>query len=300
MHAAFYVVLGHAAGAAGLGWLYFRRYRVARPPLGVLTSGDLAVLVGGVVLVPYLYLLLPRWVVAGLLAAGILSVLYVTWEPILRARWAIWPATLLLLGADVGAALRFGTASRPFFAVNNAVLLVAAVGIANLWAQSGMRARHVAALGVALALYDALATARLPLMADLLARLAGLPFAPLVAWPVGDAGRWLGIGLGDLLLATVAPLVMRKAFGRAAGLAALALAPGALGTLLALVDLGVVRGPIPAMVVLGPLLALQYGYWARRRGAERTTRQYLRAEPPRGQVGRPRRTASPAVEANRA
>jgi hypothetical protein len=29
------VVLGHAVGAAGLGWLYFRRYALARPPIGV-------------------------------------------------------------------------------------------------------------------------------------------------------------------------------------------------------------------------------------------------------------------------
>jgi hypothetical protein len=33
------------------------------------------------------------------------------------------------------------------------------------------------------------------------------------------------------------------------------------------------------MVVLGPLMVLHYAWWHWRQGTERTTRQYLRAEP---------------------
>jgi hypothetical protein len=36
---------------------------------------------------------------------------------------------------------------------------------------------------------------------------------------------------------------------------------------------------LPAMVLLGPLMVLQYVYWTRRRGGERTTWQYQQAEP---------------------
>lgn len=35
----------------------------------------------------------------------------------------------------------------------------------------------------------------------------------------------------------------------------------------------------PVMVVLGPLIGLQYLYWRRYYGPERTMRQYLLAEP---------------------
>jgi hypothetical protein len=77
-----------------------------------------------------------------------------------------------------------------------------------------------------------------------------------------------------LLLATVFPLVMRKAFGRAAGITAMVIALLALGTMLAL-PLKVV---FPAMVVLGPLMVLQYLYWRRQRGQERTMWQYLQEE----------------------
>jgi hypothetical protein len=148
-----------------------------------------------------------------------------------------------------------------------------------------MRARDLAVLAGALVVYDFVATSLLPLTDALIDRLAGLPFTPVVAWPTGD-GRWLGLGLGDLLLATLAPLVLRKAYGRAAGLVALALALGTVGGLLALPALGLFTATFPVMVVLGPLIVLQYAYWARRRGPERTTRQYLRDEPLRA-PGRP-------------
>ena len=133
-------------------------------------------------------------------------------------------------------------------------------------------------LAAALTLYDLVATAVLLLTADLIGRLADLPFTPVMAWPVGEAG-WLGIGLGDLLLATVGPLVFRKAFGGAAGSVATAVAVGTVTTLMLLGASGALRGTFPVMIVLGPLLAAQYAYWVRRRGGERTTWAYLRDEP---------------------
>jgi hypothetical protein len=213
------------------------------------------------------------------LAWGSLGPLYVTAESILPTAWATWLAVVVLAAADVGAALRFGGASTPFFAVNNAVLVITVIGIANLWAQSGMKARDLAVLGAALTIYDFVFTTQLPLMGDLFVRVAEFPFAPLVGWPVGDDGLWLGIGLGDLLLATAFPLVMRKAFGRAAGLAALLIAMSAVAVVLTLHVLGLGWETFPVMVVLGPLIVAQYALWAHRRGQERTTWQYLRAEP---------------------
>jgi hypothetical protein len=99
----------------------------------------------------------------------------------------------------------------------------------------------------------------------------------MVAWPSGD-NHWLGGGLGDLLLVTVFPLVMRKAFGRSAGLTAIVLGLATLTAMLLLLDLRVVRITVPAMVVLGPLMVVQYLFWSRRCGSERTTSGYQRAE----------------------
>jgi hypothetical protein len=126
------------------------------------------------VLVPYLYLILPIWLVAGLLALGILSVLYFAWEPILLTSWAIWLTALLLVAADIGAALWLGSDTTLFFAVNNIVLVMAIVGITNLWTQSGMQARDVALLAGMLAIYDVIVTWLMTQTADLLGRLLGL------------------------------------------------------------------------------------------------------------------------------
>jgi hypothetical protein len=273
------VVLSHIAAALLLSWGYFRRYAVTRPPIGVFNLWDIAIMIGGIVLVPYLYLILPIWLVASLLALVILSVLYFVWEPILKARWAIWLVTLALVATDVGTALLLGTATTPFFAVNNIVLILAIVGITNLWAQSGMKARDVALLAGMLAIYDVIVTWQLTQTADLFSRLLGLPLAPIIAWPVGDQGQWLGIGMGDMLLATVFPLVMRKAFGRRAGIAALAINLGSIVSLLLFATLGGIRDMFPVMVVLGPLMLAQYVYWRQQRGPEQAMWQYLQTEP---------------------
>ncbi|HEX6510457.1 MAG TPA: hypothetical protein VF221_22745 [Chloroflexota bacterium] len=273
---AFYIVLGFTAAAAVASWDYSRRFQLARPPIGVMTLGDVAVMIGATIVVPYLYLRLPLWLVAGLFALGVLLVLYTMAEPVLHARWAIWLVALILLATDMGTNARFGATSLPFLLANNVVLTLVIVGVANLWAQSGTKARDVALLAGTLGIYDVIATSFLPVTNDLFHHLAGMPLTPMLAW--GSGSNQLGIGLGDVLLATVFPLVMRKAFGRTAGLVAAALslcAIALMATALALLD---IRAAIPVMAALGPLMLLQYRYWMRRQGSDRTTWQYVRAE----------------------
>jgi hypothetical protein len=234
-------------------------------------------MIGVIILIPYLYLALPLWLVAAIFAMAMLSILYFVGEPLLRARWANWVVALLLIGADVWTNLYFGATSTTFFLVNNTVLVLAVVGVTSLWAQSGIKARDVAVLGGVLALYDLIANSLLPLMTDLIARLTSIPFAPVVSWGVGP-DRFV-IGIGDLLLATVFPLAMRKAFGRSAGFAAMTINLGAIAATMAFLQLARLHVAVPLMTGLGPLMVLQYGYWIRRLGRERTTWQSLQAEP---------------------
>jgi hypothetical protein len=94
-----------------------------------------------------------------------------------------------------------------------------------------------------------------------------------------DNNQWLGIGLGDLLFATVGPLVFRKAFGRIAGVVAILIALGAIGAVFLAGVRGLLPGTFPVMVVLGPLLVAQYLGWIRVHGYERTTAQYWSEDP---------------------
>lgn len=270
------MILAISFATLALGSLYFRRWQLTRPPVGVFDLGDVAFMLGTVVVLPLLYLALPGWLLVGLMALGALSAVYLAAEPILKSAWACWLLVILITIAEGWAALLADPAGHALVLVNNGVILVAVVGVANLWVQSGMKARDAAILGGALCIYDLLATSMLPLMGDLMARVATLPFGPVVAWPA-ESGVGALIGMGDLLLATMFPLVMRKAYGRPAGLVAFALscasivAPSVFA-LVVPVDL------FPVMTVLGPAMVLQYLWWSRQAGAERTTWQYLQAE----------------------
>jgi hypothetical protein len=273
----FTVVAALAVVSTLLSSAYFRRYQVTRPPIGVFNGRDVAVLLAAIVLIPYLYLALPLAVVATLLVLTTLGILYFTCEPVVRSRRLLAAIVLAALAADVSTALVSGTASNTFLAVNNVVLVVVVVGVANLWAQSGMKARDAAALAAGLAVYDFVATSQLTLMTDLIDRLSEVPLVPFIAWREGDGA--LAIGLGDLLLAGVFPLVMRKAFGARAAATALAVGIAAIVAVLGLIQAEVIDFAVPVMVVLGPLMVAQYAVSVRRHGSERTTFQYLQAEP---------------------
>ncbi len=110
----------------------------------------------------------------------------------------------------------------------------------------------------------------MPLTDELIRQTAAYPFAPMMAWPVGGDGLWFGIGLGDLLNATVFPMAMRKAFGARAGWTATALSLGIVALVMAIPW----TKSFPVMVVLGPLMVVQYLYWHCRAGQERTLGQF--------------------------
>lgn len=272
-----YVMILVLSGVTILAASWLFRYRqVARPPLGTINLGDVLFMVTGIVLVPYLYLGLPGPLVGGLLALSALSALSVLGEAVLP-RVAAWVMAIGLTGADIGLVVWDGAPARAFLLVNGVVIVLLVTAITNLWAQGGLRARDLAILAGAIAVYDLIATGFLPLTTELIARLDGMPFLPMLAWPVGG-DRWVGIGLGDLLLAALGPLVLRKAYGRVAGAVAMVVAVMAIALTLGLVLWGVGPVTFPTMVVLGPLLIVQYGYWRHRRGGERTMTEYLRAE----------------------
>ena len=272
-------LLGIVSGVVLLSMAYFRRYRLPRPPLGVLNVSDVAIMIGTIIVLPFLYLILPGWLMIGVLAVAALSTLYILWEPVLHRPVLIWLVVVSLVSTDMALGQRGGLTNTQFIVVNNLVLAGMVVGITNIWAQSGMRARDATILGGALIVYDVVATSVTGQMRHVMSHLAAFPLVPLFAWPIGQHGQFVGIGLGDVLLATVFPLVMRKAFGQQAGVTAMGV--GLLTITLTLVGMVIARRAevFPLMVVLGPVMLLEYAYWRQRQGVERTTWQYWQAEP---------------------
>lgn len=285
------VIVGALAMATPvLGWRYFDRWQIAHPPIGVFDLTDVLVTLGGILVIPLLYLALPTWAVCTFLALGALGAVFIVAEPILRStRWC-WLAIVAAVAGEAWAFVAAGPGSAEASAINNAIVILGAVGVGNLWAQSGLRARDTAILAGALTAYDVWATSYLPLMSDLFARLGALPFAPLVSWPGQDGGR-VSVGLGDLVVLTVFPLVMRKGYGRAAGRFALL---SGCSLLAGIFVVGVLHkvAIFPVMAVLGPTILLQYGAWRLRAGVERTLAQYRRSQASNAGATRP---AGPAA-----
>jgi hypothetical protein len=266
-----------AASAVALAWTYFRRYELMRPPVGVFNGHDVVLMLVAVSVVPLLYLVAPIAIVATLVAAIAFNILFFGCEAAVRRRAYALTIAGAIVGANVAATIAFGAATQAAIVVNDAALVLVAAVVANMLAQAGMSARNLALLAAGLTAYDVVATSFMSLMEDVLRRLFELPFAPLVLWREGE--NLLGLGLGDLLLLTLAPLVFRKAFGRRAGAVAATLGLAATALILVLVRFGVLEVAVPVVLVLGPLTVVQYAVWRRRAGAERTTREYLLAEP---------------------
>jgi hypothetical protein len=275
------------AAAIALGVAYFHRIRTERPPVGVYTLTDIAIMTVAVIAMPIAYLHLPAAVVATVLGLMTVVVLQFALAPVLTGRFPPRLPLLLSIGAaaiDValnaatpGSALRV---AAPLW--NNLLLLVLIIGIGNLYAQSGMKARDVAIFTAILAGYDLVATLLLPTMSDLLRKVAELPFAPVFA--TGPGPHPVTIGLGDVLLLVLWTLVAVKGYGTAAGWLASSTAVTLTATLAAAIGTGLISGAFPVMLIAGPVVTAEYLLLRHRHGPERTTAAYYQTRPMRADV----------------
>ena len=266
-----------AAAAVALALAYLARVRLTRPPVGVYSAGDVAVVCVGVVLAPLLDLALPTPAVVAVFGVVLGTAVQFTLAPLTGGRWA-W----LLAAAAVAGTLALHGRPTAVMAATDLLLLVAVVGVANLWVQSGMRSAHVAALAAVLAGYDLVASTLTSVTVRFAAEVQGRPFAPQLALTRGALP--VSLGLGDLLLLVLYPLAAAKAFGRRAALLAAAVGLTVVSTVSLLFATHVLTSGFPLLTALGPLIVAQHLYWAQRQGRERTWAEWrsgaMAAAPP--------------------
>lgn len=266
------VVMFFVLATVGGALAHLRRLPADRPPVGVFNGSDVATLLVGVLVMPFVYLAIPARVAVPVFGLVLMAIVAVALGPVLgHGGLGLFVAVALAL-CDVALAVVAG-AQSPLLWLGNAVLLsIAVVGIANIWAQSGMRLRHLVVVTVAVTVYDTLATAWSPLTLDLFNQLAVGPFAPFLLWRVGPYG--LTVGLGDLLIATLFVLLVDKGYGGRATVVAFGATASVVGAMSALAVLDLAPGFIPAMWGLAPVVIGATAYLARVRGRERTVGQY--------------------------
>jgi hypothetical protein len=255
---------------------YLRHVVAGRPPVGVFNRSDVAVLLVGVVVMPFVYLAVPASVAVPVFGVVMVAILAMSLAPVFSSGLLALLVAVALGAADLGLSVLTGPDS-PALRIANALLLVIAVsGLANVWVQSGMRARHLIVLAAALVVYDTAATTFSAQTMDLFMRLGEGPFAPFFVWRVAD-GEGLTIGLGDLLLATIFVILVDKGYGPRAATAALATVGGVLAVMAGLAVTDVLPGFLPGMWGLAPVIIAHTTYLLRTRGPERTVAQFREA-----------------------
>jgi hypothetical protein len=281
------------ATAVTLGALYyFRRVRLERPAIGRFNGRDVLFLFSFLTVLPLIYVVIPRWALMTLLIVTFAAALSIGFGPVIPKTW-LWLGIGVLIGADLWMGQRMIDAVSPWhwvWAENSVVVLLAAISVANLYVQGGMKLRHVAWFAGGLAIYDAVFTFVWPVSNLLVRAFVNYPLFPAVGMRIGYDEAV--VGLGDLLVYGGFTIAAFKAYGRPGLRVALplvlvfgAVVPSLSGLVINYVD-SVLDVVIPAQTWFGPAAVIAYLWMRRRYGRERTTKEYLasievgRREPP--------------------
>lgn len=260
---------------------YLRRVRIARPAIGTFNRRDMVTLFVLLSTLPLLYVHLPRVALTAVLGVTFVSALSIGLRPLLRPT-ALWLTVGTLVGADIWMGNNLlGTVHgwQAYWAENSLVVLLAAVLVANLYVQGGMKLQHVAWFAGALSIYDVIFTSLYPITNALVEAFLGFPLNPSVGmrWGFDNAA----IGLGDLLVYGLYVGAALKAYGRGAARLAMAIVvlfgavvPAVVPLVIDFVDART-DTLVPAQAWFGPAALTGYWWLRRRHGAERTMGQFL-------------------------
>lgn len=277
----FGVILTGVTLVSGGSLLYFRRVRMERPPVGTFNGRDIVILLAFIATLPFLYAVLPNWLITCLLVITFASSLFIGYRPVLGATGA-WLGIGLLIGLNIWTSHHLmGTTGgwQLWWAELSVLVGLGSISVVNLYVQGGMKLRYVAWLSLALAAYDIVFATALPLTDKLVAGYLANPLDPLLGMRFGIDNY--GVGLGDLLIYSLFLTASYKAYGaRAARLAfglivvvgagVTAFVPFLLNFLDTELDL-----LVPSQAFFGPAAFLCYLWMKRRYGRERTMGEYL-------------------------
>jgi hypothetical protein len=263
--------------------LYFRKVRQDRPPVGTFNGRDICILLGLIIVLPFLYAVMPGWLITCFLGLTFIAALSIGYQPVVGSGWA-WLGIGLLVGANLwtSANLMGTTLGWQLWWIElDTMVVLAAIAVSNLYVQGGMKLKHVAWFGLTLAIYDVTSTLVVNVTAVLVEEFIGHPLDPTFGFRFGVNNY--GIGVGDLLFYALFVVASYKAYGKVAARVAFvvmiffgAAAPSLFPLLHALIDF---RNDIlvPSQVFFAPAAFISYLWMRRRYGRERTMAEYRAA-----------------------
>jgi hypothetical protein len=274
------VALVGIVAVSALAVFYFRRVRLDRPPIGTFNGRDIGILLTFIIALPFLYAALPGWALTCFLALTFASALSIGYRPVLGRTWS-WLLIGLLIGANLWTSrTMLGTVAgwQLWWAELSVLVALAAISVANLYVQGGMKLRYVAWLALALGGYDVIFSSVYPLTSKLTQEFLGAPLDPSLGMRFGIDN--FAIGIGDLLIFALFAVAVYKAYGRPAARLAFglivvfgALVPSLVPLVINFVD---ARTDIlvPAQAFFGPAAFICYLWMRHRYGRERTMAEY--------------------------
>jgi hypothetical protein len=273
------IMVGLIAVSAG-ALFYFRHVRMERPPVGTFNGRDIGVLLVFISTLPFLYAVLPDWLITCLLVLTFTSSLFIGYKPVVGATRA-WLGIGLLIGLNIWTShhLMGSTAGWQLWWGELSILVgLGAIAVANLYVQGGMKLQYVAWFALALAVYDIIFATILPLTDKLVAGYLAHPLDPLLGMRFGIDNY--GVGLGDLLIYALFLTATYKAYGAHAARLAFGLIVVVGGVVTAFVpfllnffdtELDLL---VPSQAFFGPAAFLFYLWMKHRYGRERTMGEY--------------------------
>lgn len=287
--------------------MYFKHVRLERPAIGTFNGRDIFVLLAFIIVLPALYLVLPGAALTGFLVVTFFAALWIALRPLLPARLLLLliPAALALDIVITYSLLGTRSGWQVYWIVTSTIVMLAAVGVSNLYVQGGMRLRHIAWFALFLAVYDVVFSLIIPLTPRLADAFEGRPLNASVGYAM-DSYR-ANIGLGDLLVYSLYTIAAYKGFGnRGVGVSLViitifgALIPSLVPLIVETFTRGSLGIVVPAQTFFGPVAFLTY-LWLARGTRERSMAEWWASEEAAGRMvarRRPQRAASRLALAN--
>jgi hypothetical protein len=266
------------------GVYYMRRVRLDRPPIGTFNGRDIATLFVFVNLIPLFYLQLSRWWLIFFLGVTFASALSIGYKNVVRPV-PLWLGIGVLIGANLWLGQNaFGTVAgwQLYWAENDLLVILAAVAVANLYVQGGMKMRQVIGFILLLAVYDSVFISIFPVTSALVQSFLGWPLDPSVGMRVGINN--FAIGIGDLFVYALFTIASLKAYGKVAARVALAVVMVFGAVVPSLIPLLInyvndrLDTTVPSQLWFGPAAFVAWLWMRRRYGTERTMQEFLASD----------------------
>jgi hypothetical protein len=202
---------------------------VERAPAGRVNWIDTLFILTVLNLIPFLFLVLPTFLILAVFAVSFIVGLYYAFKPFTKAKPLLVLLVFLVIGFQIW---------KPTTYLNDFIVMSTVVGIAALYIQGGLKPVELVLLGIGYSVYDFTLGNFTPVTFQLATKLSSVQIAPAIA----TSTFW--IGAADVMLSSFYVVVLRRKVGIRVSVVCIALNTMTLGILGYLVTQAKIALPI--------------------------------------------------------